>query len=266
MGNGIPVGEATAAADSAIAKALELDPGLGEAYEERAWTSLKFRWDFPSAEAGFRHALELEPGAVSAHDGLSVALLIQGRTDEALREVKLARDIDPLSLIINTDYCRILQYAHRDDLALQQCDATVRLGPTYNYAIFMTAQLHERKGDYAEGHRLWRTEMGGCDTYCLAMVDEIHGAPGVAGAFDAWLKRRKNPPEAFFLARAYAGLHRKDQAFEWLEKAYELHSDVYDMAFLELDPDFDSLHSDPRFDAFLRRIGLPLPPQKTATF
>jgi len=72
-GNGIAVGEATGAADSAIAKALELDPGLGEAYEERAWTIMKFRWDFPSAEAGFRQALELEPSAPSVYDGLSEA-------------------------------------------------------------------------------------------------------------------------------------------------------------------------------------------------
>jgi len=148
----------------------------------------------------------------------------------------------------------------QDDLALAQCDATVRLGPAYNYALFLTAQLHERKGDYPEGHRLWSKVLGGCDASCIAMVDEIHGAPGATGAFDAWLRKRKHPPEAFFFARAYAGLHRKDQAFEWLEKAYELHSDVAAMMFLGVDPDFDPLRSDPRFDAFLRRVGLPPQP------
>ena len=100
----------------------------------------------------------------------------------------------------------------------------------------------------------------GCDTSCLAMRDEIHGAPGVSGAFDAWLKKQKQPPEAFFMARAYAGLHRKEEAFAWLEKAYELHSDVAVMSLLSVDPDFDSLRSDPRFDAFLRHVGLPPQP------
>ncbi len=264
MGNGIAVGEATRAADSAIAKALELDPGLGEAYEERAWTMMKFRWDFPSAEAGFRRALQLDANAASAHDGLSFALLIEGRFDEALREIKLAEELDPLSLVINSDYCRLLQYARHDDLAVAQCDATVRLGPDYSYAIFETAQLHERKGDYSEGRRLWCKLLGGCDTSFLAMVDEIHGAPGVNGAFDAWLKKQKHPPEAFFLARAYAGLHRKDQAFAWLERAYELHSDMFNMSFVGIDPDFDPLRSDPRFDAFLYRVGLPAQPKTIA--
>jgi TolB-like protein/DNA-binding winged helix-turn-helix (wHTH) protein len=262
-GNGIAVGEATGAADSAIAKALELDPGLGEAYEERAWTIMKFRWDFPSAEAGFRRALEIDPSAASAHDGLSEVLLLEGRFDEALREMKLAEELDPLSLVVNTDYCRVLQFTRHDDLAVVQCDATVRLGPNYSYAMFETAQLHERKGDYSEGHRLW-CKVGGCDRSFLAMVDEIHGAPGVTGAFDTWLKKQKHPPEAFFLARAYAGLHRKDQAFAWLEKAYELHSDVAAMCFVGVDPDFDQLHSDPRFDAFLHRVGLPPQPKMIA--
>jgi hypothetical protein len=93
------------------------------------------------------------------------------------------------------------------------------------------------------------------------MRDEIHGAPGVAGAFDAWLKAQKRPPDAFFLARAYAGLGRKDQAFLWLEKAYEQRSGGDDMTYLPVDPDFDSLRADPRFDAFLKRVGLPPQPE-----
>jgi len=92
------------------------------------------------------------------------------------------------------------------------------------------------------------------------MRDEIYGAPGVAGAFDAWLKAQKEPPDAFFLAQAYTGLGRKDQAFAWLEKAYELRSGVDEMVFLPVDPGFDPLRSDPRFDAFLQRVGLPPQP------
>jgi TolB-like protein/DNA-binding winged helix-turn-helix (wHTH) protein len=258
--NGMAVGEATGAADKAIAKALEIDPELGEAYEERAWTLMKFRWDFPSAEAGYRKALEFEPGAASAHDGLGLTLLIEGRFEEALLEQQRAQEIDPLSLITNTDYCRALDYARQKERAVAQCDATVRLNPNYNYGVFMAAELHERLGDYAEGHRLWGKVDGGCDAYCLAMVDEIHGAPGVNGAFETYLKRRKDPPPPFFMARAYALLHREDQAFEWLEKSYELRSDVFAMCFLPVDPDFDSLRSDPRFDAFLKHAGLPPQP------
>ena len=261
LDNGMAVGEATQAADKAIAEALEIDPELGEAYEERAWTLMKFRWDFPGAEAGYREALNFEPGAASAHDGLGLTLLIEGRFEEALREQQRAQDLDPLSLTVNTDYCRALKYARLRERAEAQCDATVRLDPNFNYGNFMAAELHETLGDYAEGHRLWAKVDGGCDAYCLAMVDEIHGAPGVTGAFEAYLKRRKVPPQPFFMARAYALLHRKELAFEWLEKSYELRSDVFAMSFLPVDPDFDSLRSDPRFDAFLKHVGLPAQPK-----
>jgi tetratricopeptide (TPR) repeat protein len=251
-------GEVISGADSALATAIEIDPDLGEAYEEHAWTLHKFRWDFQGAEAGFRRALELEPGAASAHDGLAHSLLPQGRFDEALREIKSAQQIDPLSLYVNTDYCKILQYARQYDLAAKQCSATVRLGPDFYYALFMTATLYERKRDYAESHRFWTND--GCSATCIAAMDEIYGAPGVKGAFDAWLKERPQVPP-FFMARAYAGLRRKDQAFKWLEKAYELRSEFSWFVFLGVDPDFDSLRSDPRFDAFLRHVGLPPQPR-----
>jgi TolB-like protein/DNA-binding winged helix-turn-helix (wHTH) protein len=255
----VEAGEAVTGADSAIAKALELDPESGEAYEERAWTALKFRWDFQGAEEGFRRALELKPGAPSAHDGLAHDLVSQGRFDEAVREIGLAQELDPLSLVVNSDYCRWLHLARQDDRALKQCQATLRLGPNFEYVLLLTADLYERKGDYAPGHELL-TRLG-CDPSCLVMQDEIHGAPGVSGAFNAWLKGQEHPPEAFFLARAYAKLHRRGEAFVWLEKAYELHSDVVNMSFLSVDPDFDSLRSDPRFDAFLKHVGLPPQPK-----
>jgi TolB-like protein/DNA-binding winged helix-turn-helix (wHTH) protein len=255
----IPVGEATAAAESAIAKALKIDPQLGEAYEERAWTLLKFHWDFPDAEADFRRALALEPGAPSAHDGLSETLAASGRFDEALWEMKRSQELDPLSLVINTDYCRVLQYARQDERAMAQCKATVELGPGYIYGLWISAQLFERKGDYAQAHNFWK-QLGARDPRFLAMADEINGAPGVSGAFDAWLKTLKQPPDAFFLSIAYAHLGRKDMAFASLEKAYEQRSGIYFMAFLAVDPAFDPLRSDPRFDAFLRRVGLPPQP------
>jgi TolB-like protein/DNA-binding winged helix-turn-helix (wHTH) protein len=129
ISNGVAVGEATETADSALAKALELDPGLGEAYEERAWTLTKFRWDFPGAEAGFRQALELDLSAPSAHDGLALTFLREGRFDEAVREEKLAKELDPLSLVVNTDYCELLQYARWYDLALASAIRPYDSGP-----------------------------------------------------------------------------------------------------------------------------------------
>ena len=132
----------------------------------------------------------------------------------------------------------------------------LELNPDYKYALNLTGESYARKGEYSEAHKIW-AKAWGCDASCFAMGDEIHGVPGVVGAFDAWLKAQKEQPESYFLASAYAGLGRKDQAFAWLEKAYEQRSGGNQMTFLAVDPHFDSLRSDPRFDAFLRRVGLP---------
>jgi TolB-like protein/DNA-binding winged helix-turn-helix (wHTH) protein len=260
----VPAGEAIAGADAANAKALELDPELAEAYDERAWTLMFFHWDFPGAERDFRRALELDPGSSDTHDGLADYLVALGRFDEGFREAKRARDLDPLSPVVNTDYCRLLEYAHRYDDALAQCDATLKLDPNYTYALNLEADLYARKGEYAKAHKIVAMA-GGCDARCIAMMDEIYGAPGVAGSFDVWLKAQKAQPDAFFLAGALASLGRKDEAFAWLEKAYEQRAGGNQMIYVSMDPSFDRLHSDPRFDAFLSRAGLPRQSQRDQT-
>ena len=174
-----------------------------------------------------------------------------GRFDEGLEEIRRARDLDPLSLLVNTDYCVDLYRARRFDEALAQCRATLEIDPEYRFALRVT------KRAYQEAHELYRKAWG-CEGPCIAMIDEIYKAPGAAGGFDAWMKTKKDlTSHAWFLAFAYASLGRNDQAFAWLEKAYVQRSDMSGMINLGVDPDFDSLHSDPRFAAFLRRAGLP---------
>lgn len=257
---GTPRGEAAATSDAAIAKGLELEPDLAEAYDERGWTRLLFHWDFPGAEGDFRHALELDPGSSDAHNGLSAYLMVMGRFDESREEIRRALDLDPLSLEVNADHCRGLNYSRKYDDAIAQCKATLELDPNNKYTLYYLGEFYGRKREYSAAHQIW-ARYGGCDASCMAMRDEIHGAPGATGAFDAWLKAQKRQPDAFFLARAYAGLGRKDQAFLWLEKAYEQRSGGDDMTYLSVDPDFDSLRADPRFDAFLKHVGLPPQPE-----
>ena len=119
--------------------------------------------------------------------------------------------------------------------------------------------MHEEKhGEYAEAHKFWSKE--GYDAAAIGVFDEAHGVPGAKGNFDAWLKNQKKQPDPFFLSIAYANLGRKDEAFVWLEKAYEQRSGIPEMINMPVDSGFDPLRSDPRFDAFLRRVGLPPQP------
>jgi len=256
----VPVGEATAASDAAVAKALALDPGLGEAYAQRAWTLMLFHWDFPGTERDFLHALELDPSASTAHQGYADYFVAMGRFEQGLQEMRRARDLDPLSPLVITDYCNDLQYARRYDDAITQCSAALEIEPDYEWALELLTGVYALKRDYADAHKV-AAKLGECDQACMAMMDELYGAPGAAGAFDSWLRAQKTQVDAFSLALAYARLGRKDQAFVWLEKAYEQRSNVQQMVFLGVDPRFDALRSDPRFDDFLRHAGLPPQPR-----
>jgi TolB-like protein/DNA-binding winged helix-turn-helix (wHTH) protein/Tfp pilus assembly protein PilF len=254
----LPIGEGTADADAAIAKALELDPSSGEAYAGRAYNLLKFHWDFPGAERDFRHALELDPNSSTAHEGLGNYFVLQGRFDEGVQEMSRAEDLDPLSAALKTDYCDMLRLARRLDQAIAKCNAALELAPDVGWVLEAAGEVHEDKGEYSEAHRFW--SKAGDNATTIGVWDEIHRVPGVKGAFDAWLKKQKQPQDPLYLSVAYANLGRKDLAFECLEKAYEQRAGFTDMINMPVDPAFDVLRSDPRFDAFLRRAGLPPQP------
>ena len=95
----------------------------------------------------------------------------------------------------------------------------------------------------------------------MAMFDEVHGAPGKKGSFDGWFRQRTKWPDPFFMSARYAGLGRNDAAFASLEQAFEQRCAMELMILLNIDPQFDRLHSDPRFDAFLQKTGLPPRPK-----
>ncbi len=178
LGEGtVPAGEATAAADSAVAKALQLQPDLSEAYAERAWTLLFYHWDFPGAERDFRHALDLNPGSSDAHEGYGAYLVVMGQFDDGLQQLKKARDLDPLSPFLLTDYCAMLNYAGRHREALPQCLAALELDSNFQWGLANTADTYLDQGEYAKGNQLL-ARTGDCDAACVDMADEIHGAPG----------------------------------------------------------------------------------------
>lgn len=261
LGEGeVSAGEATATADAAVAKALQLQPELGEAYAERGWTLLFYHWDFPGAERDFRYAIALNPGSADAHEGYGHYLAVLGKFDAALWEMKKARDLDPLSPFLLADYCTLLQHARRYGEAEVQCLASLELDPHFAWGLEHTVQLYFNQKNFKTANQ-YLAKLD-CDALCLAMADEVNGDPEKRGAFDIWLKAQKQKPDAFFLAWAYTGLGRKDQAFAALERAYELRNSPHDLTFIPVDPHFDSLRSDPRFDAFLRRVGLPPQPQE----
>jgi TolB-like protein/DNA-binding winged helix-turn-helix (wHTH) protein len=259
----VSAGEAAAAADTASGKAIELDPNLADAYAERGWTQTTLHWELANAEKDFEHALELDPNLATAHTGLAEALVLTGDVDRGIEEMNRARDLDPASPLVETNTCFLLRELKRYDEALSRCNQALDLNSQYNWARYNLAEIYAVQGRFDKAHELLsRGPWWGfaCNSQlCLDMFDEVHGVRSKAGAFDAWM-RQVSPPGEVFLIYAYAGLGRKDEAFEHMEKAYEQRADMAMMIFLGVDPGLEPLHSDPRFDAFLKKAGLPLPP------
>ena len=246
-------------ADAAIAKALQLQPNLAEAYAERGWTELYYHWDFPGVERDFRHALDLDPNSADAHEGLADYFTEMGRFDDGILEYKRALELDPSSPMIFADYCLTLYFQRRYDEAAAECSQALQVDPNYQFALFTASEVDYSKRDFEMAHKMWH-RLGVDDPDLLAMLDEVNGAPGKKGAFDHWINEQKEPPDPFYLALMYAGLGRKDQAFDSLEKAFAQRLHPHALTWLPMDPRVDSLRSDPRFDALLRRFGLPPQP------
>lgn len=262
LGEGeVPTGEATSEADSALAKALQLEPALAEAFAERGWTLLFYHWDFPGAERDFRHALELDPGSADAHEGYANYLAVTGHFDEANGQMRKARDLDPLSPITLTDYCNLLFMERHFAEAEAQCSAALELNPNYAWANGVISDIYGFEGKYDEAHTMIK-KIFDCDQLCLDGVDDSFGRPGKAGRFEAWIHSRPEIESRFpfAMAQSYAGIGDSDKVFFLLDKTYTQRIAMHGLPFLAVDPHFDKVRSDPRFEAFLRRTGLPPQP------
>lgn len=242
-----------------IAKALELDDTLPEAHAALAEFKLFFEWDFDGAEKEFRRALELnvnEPLTGLLYPDL---LLLQGRVEEAVALSKSTYDRDPFSARTGKALSHIYYFARKYDDALDQSKKTLELHPGYHLIFF--GPIYEGKGMYdaaIDGY-LQTEEQWGLRPESLLALRQAHATTGWRGY---WQKRlellqltaKKQKVSALRFAELYARVGDKDQAFEWLERAYHEHEAF--LIFIKVDPVWDDLRLDPRFGNLLHRIGL----------
>jgi hypothetical protein len=119
------------------------------------------------------------------------------------------------------------------------------MDPHFVFGLITLKELDERTGNYTAAYDLIK-KLGWCsDDLCMAAADEIHGRPGTAGSWDAWVRTLRTPPDPIYTAMADTGLHRNDQALATIEKIYEQHIGMQFMTFLNIDPFFSSLYPDP---------------------
>jgi tetratricopeptide (TPR) repeat protein len=248
----------------AAMRALELDETLAEAHTSLARVLAAYDWDWTSAEKEYKRAIELNPRYAIAHQWYGGWFQVRGRHNEGIAERKLAQELDPLSPIVNFELGLAFYYARDYDQAIEQLQKTLELDQNFPPVQQFLPAAYEQKGMYGEaiagfkkaiplqGGSEWSLTRGGLGhvygvlgkkAEALAILDELEqlSAQGYVPATS--------------VALVYAGLGENDQAFAWLEKGYE--ERAFQMQWLNVEPRWNSLHSDPRFAALKRRMGLP---------
>jgi TolB-like protein/DNA-binding winged helix-turn-helix (wHTH) protein/Tfp pilus assembly protein PilF len=251
--------EAFPKAKTAAIKALELDSSLGEAHNSLAFVLDGFDWDFDAAGKEFQQAIELSPGYATAHHWYAWHLSLLRRYDEAIAEMRKAENLDPLSLIINSDLAELLVIAHSYDESIRQSRKTIEMDPNFALAHNQLAQAYLQKHMYDEAVAELQkaVQLSGNSPTCIANLARAYvasGKRGEAAKLLGDLKKRSNPgySNASEIAMIYAALGDKDQAMNWLEKGYD---ERFNPGVL-LRPGFDPLRSDSRFQNLVHRVGL----------
>jgi tetratricopeptide (TPR) repeat protein len=184
-----------------------------------------------------------------------------GRFDEAIAEMKRAQDLDPLSLVINTDLGGAYVFARQYDKAIQQLQKTIELDRSYYFAHWILGMAHEMRGSSEEAIAAYqKARQLNDDPQVLGTLGHVFAASGKRDEALTTLDEMKQISKqryvaAYSFALVYAGLGKQDEAFQWLEQSYRDHDSS--ITRLKVDPLFDSLRSDPRFAELTRRVGLP---------
>ena len=255
--------EGYALAKGAVTLALKYDESLAEAHTSLASIKAVTDWDWQGAENEYRKAIELNPKYPTAHHWYAAQLLLEGRLDQALQEIKIAQQLDPLSLGINKDFAVILLYARDYDKALEQCRKTLEIEPHFGAMFTYIAQIYELQRKYPEATaELEKAHASAPEddeiTYALGQAYALMGRKDEAlkisnelnqpGKNNMYLRK-----EAAYL---YALLGEKEQAVAILQRAAEDH--YMPVAELKMDPRLDDLRKDPRVVEILQKIGLSL--------
>jgi serine/threonine protein kinase/Tfp pilus assembly protein PilF len=244
-----------AKAEDAAKKALELDDTIAEAHTILAYQKFTYYWDWAGAEKAFKRALELFPANEVTRRRYALYLSRVGRHEEALTEMKRAIELDPISITQNTTSLgKLFYYARRYDQAIEQFRKTIDLDPMTSVAQIYLAASYVQTSKFEDALEASRkagiyASIGICVTHAAAGRKE-EAQRMIAELISEWGARIPT-----FVAWAYASLGEKDKAFDWLEKGYDQHD--FFIHHLKVEPSFDPLRSDPRFQDLLHRMKFP---------
>lgn len=256
-----PPKEVMPKAKEAATRALHLDETLSEAHDALGWEEFAYEWNWPLAEQQLKRALELNPYNALAHDHYAYFLASLRGREEAFAENQLARELDPFSLTILADSSFYFYMGRQYDRAIEQGQKALQLDPSCSTCRTYVALSEVQKGQFSEAIQeiepVKFPEAAPIDVATnvsiLALAGETTRAKALEKSLQVQTMQRYVCP--YEIATGYTALGMKDDAFKWLQKSYEAHSIC--VIWLNSEPRFDSLRSDPRFAALVRQVGLP---------
>jgi tetratricopeptide (TPR) repeat protein len=246
--------------DAAL-KALEIDGSLAEARAALGWAKLFYDRDWDGAREEFQRAVDLNPNLASAHQAYATYFVCMGQFDRAESEILKAQELDPINLNIKADVGWYLFFARRNDEAIAQLKQVVQMDPNFSIAHTFLAHAYQQKEMFDEAIREAQKAMELLEgsEHRLGNLGDAYARAGKKQEARSILARLKEASRDHYVSPyqtglIYASLGQPDEALDWLERAYQ---DRYWMiAFLKVDPRWDSLRSHPRFIEILRRTGL----------
>jgi len=247
-------------AAAAAMRAIEIDPSLSECHASLALVRFWYDWNWEAAEDEFLRAIELNPSYSSAYQWYAAYLNTQGRFEEAQTVQKSARELDPFSLILNTNVADPLFFTRRYDAAVQQLVALLEHEPRYFPALFQLGRVYVQIEKYTEAIDAFeRTLQFSRQQEALPALAHAYALAGRTQEARVILEEMKNDKTGRYvaspmIARIYLGLGELETALDWLEKGLEERS--FWMVFLKIDPIYDSLRSHPRFAQLLKLTNL----------
>lgn len=252
--------EAYQKAGVAARQAVALDERSADGHASLAWISLYYQWDWAQSEREYQRALALDPTNATARYLYGESLGTRRRFEEAIAEIKRAAALDPLSGRIAVSIGFMLTNARRYDESIEALKHAIELEPDQTLAQLDLARAYRLAGMVDLAIAKSRRMLDSGDPLGPTFLAASYAHAGrkaealvlVKGMIE---KARRSRQGGFLVALVFATLGDRDQAFHWLEQAYEEH-DTF-LPWLRADPEFDALHGDPRFEDLVRRIGIP---------
>ncbi|MEO6801732.1 MAG: tetratricopeptide repeat protein [Granulicella sp.] len=248
---------------SNASRAVLLDDESSEAHTALAHVKAIQDWDWSGSEQEFRRAIRLNPRNSIAHHWFSMSCLVPlGRLDEALQELLMAQNLDPVSSIISRDLAQIYHFQRNFELALEQCDYTIEQNPHFSAAYWTLGLVQEQRGEFEEAIAAFQRaielsppspRIAGALARVYALAGRKQDALKLLEDLNDLSTRRYISP--FELALTSFALGRMDDGFERLSKAFE--DRCFELITIRIDPRFDAVRKEERFIALFNRLGLP---------